>query len=77
MDWNRRNAAELSLVDFVNTYLIGLTLDEPPSAKGVEVLREMEQAITSHSNYAIALHRGAGKSAFCVSTAIYALVTGK
>lgn len=61
----------------MKTYLIGLTLDEPPSAKGEEVLNEMEQAITSHSNYAIALHRGAGKSAFCVSTAIYALVTGK
>lgn len=77
VDWTRRNNAEIGLVEFVKTYLIGLTLDEPPSAKGEEVLREMEQAIVAHSNYAIALHRGAGKSAFCVSTAIYALVTGK
>lgn len=42
VDWKRRRSAEIGLVEFVNTYLIGLTLDEPPSAKGEEVLREME-----------------------------------
>lgn len=36
----------------------------------------MQKAITSHSNYAIALHRGAGKTAFIISTSVYALFTG-
>lgn len=36
----------------------------------------MDKAIREHSNYAIALHRGAGKSAFCICAAVYALVTG-
>lgn len=34
IDWKRRISAEKSLIEFVNTYLIGLTLDEPPSLKG-------------------------------------------
>lgn len=63
-------------MEFTKTYLIGLALDEPPSLKGEEVLMQMDRAIREHSNYAIALHRGAGKSAFCICATIYALVTG-
>lgn len=76
INWERRHTAEKDLVTWVKTYLIGLTLDEPPSVKGEEVLRQMETAIKSHSNYAIALHRGAGKTAFIISTTVYALLTG-
>lgn len=39
IDWDRRNTAEKDLVEWTNTYLIGLTLDESPSEKGEEVLR--------------------------------------
>ena len=38
IDWKRRNAAEINLVEFTKTYLIGLALDEPPSKRGEEVL---------------------------------------
>lgn len=38
IDWGRRNAAEINLVEFTNRYLIGLALDEPPSKRGEEVL---------------------------------------
>lgn len=76
IDWGRRNAAEINLVEFTKTYLIGLALDEPPSQMGEQVLMQMDKALRQHSNYAIALHRGAGKSAFCICAAVYALVTG-
>lgn len=36
----------------------------------------MERAVKSHSNFAIALHRGAGKTAYIISTTVYALMTG-
>ena len=38
IDWNRRNAAEINLVEFTKRYLIGLALDEKPSTRGEEVL---------------------------------------
>lgn len=38
IDWNRRNGAEINLVEFTKKYLIGLALDEPPSKRGEEVL---------------------------------------
>ena len=56
--------------------MIGLTLEEPPPPLGVKVLKEMEHAITSHSNYGIAVPRGSGKSAYTITTAAYALATG-
>lgn len=77
VNWDRRKRAEAGgIVEWTNTYMIGLTLEEPPPPLGEKILRQMEGAITSHSNYAIALHRGAGKSAYTITTAIYALVTG-
>lgn len=77
INWERRNAAEKGgLVEWTKTYLISLTLDTPPSPIGEEVLSQMAKAITSHSNFGIALHRGAGKTAFVISTAVYALLTG-
>lgn len=33
IDWNRRNAAEKSLVSFVETYLMGMLFEVPPSPK--------------------------------------------
>lgn len=38
IDWNRRREAEKSLVNFVKTYMIGLTLEEPPPPLGEVVL---------------------------------------
>ena len=53
IDWERRKAAERSLVKWVDTYCIGLMLDDPPPEKGRQVLAEMWNAIRSHSNYCI------------------------
>ena len=76
IDWNRRSAAEKDIVTWVKTYLMGLTLEDPPPPKGEEVLRQMGRAITAHEQYAIAMGRGSGKTAYCISTAVYALFTG-
>lgn len=77
VDWDRRNRAEQGgLVEWTKTYMIGLTLDDAPPPLGEEILKKMENAITAHSNFAIAMGRGAGKSAYSITTSIYALVTG-
>lgn len=46
IDWDRRNKASKSLVDFISTYFIGLMVDSPPSEKFVEALLEMEFALS-------------------------------
>lgn len=38
IDWQRRKAAEQSLVKWVQAYCVPLLLQDPPSAKGNEVL---------------------------------------
>lgn len=76
IDRKRRNEAEKSLVKWVNTYCLGLVLDDPPPTKGEEVLGRMEQAITAHSNFMVCLHRGAGKSCYTICTTLYAIATG-
>ena len=58
IDTERKAAAEADIVKWVNTYMIGLLLDEPPPPKGETVLREMWQAITQHGNYLICMPRG-------------------
>lgn len=40
VDWDRRNRAEKGgLVEWTNTYMIGLTLEEPPPPLGEKILR--------------------------------------
>jgi len=46
INWDRRNKASKSLVDFINTYFVGLMVDTPPSEKFVEALGEMEFALS-------------------------------
>lgn len=36
----------------------------------------MEKSITSHSNFMVCLHRGAGKSCYTICTTLYAIATG-
>lgn len=77
VDWNRRDKAERGgIVEWTNTYMLGLTLEDPPPPLGQKILKEMEHAITAHSNYAIAMARGSGKSAYTITTAVYALALG-
>lgn len=78
IDWNRRSRAETSLGEWVKTYMCdGLALNEEPSERGYEVLKDMENAITSHKNFMICMGRGFGKSSYCICAALYALATGK
>ena len=46
IDWKRREKASRSLIDFIKTYCIGLMVDDSPSPKFVEALREMEAALS-------------------------------
>ena len=64
IDWKRRTQAEKSLAEWVRTYCFGLLLNDAPPDKGVEVLAEMERALTAHSNYLICMPRGSGKPSY-------------
>ena len=76
IDWKRRNEAEKSLVAWVDTYCVGVMLDDPPPERGREVLQEMESAVTGHSNYCILMARGSGKSSYVECATLYALAKG-
>lgn len=76
IDWKRRAEAEKSFPLWVNTYMVPLMLNDPPPAKGVQVLEEMEKAVTSHANYLLCLPRGTGKSSWAECLALYCLATG-
>lgn len=45
INWERRNKASKTLVDFIITYFVGLMIDNQPSEKFVEALGEMEFAL--------------------------------
>lgn len=76
IDWKRRRRAEKSISAWVETYCVGLLLDDTPPAKGVVVLEQMASALTSHRNYMICMPRGAGKSSYVECTSLYALALG-
>lgn len=76
INWDRRKAAEKDINAWVRTYCIPLLIDDAPPKKGVEVLKEMREAITSHSNYMICMPRGSGKSSYVECITLYALATG-
>ena len=62
VDWERRNRACKSFVDFTNTYMVGLMLEEPPSEKMVEVMQTMEYCLNESRPTQLLLGRGSGKS---------------
>ena len=45
INWQRRNKASASLLDFIKTYCLGLMVDSSPSPKFCDALREMENAL--------------------------------
>lgn len=45
IDWQRRKFAKKSLVNFVNTYLMGTLFEESPSQHMEEVMRSMELSL--------------------------------
>lgn len=77
INWQRRNDAEKDIVKWVNTYGLGLLLEDAPPPKGEEVLRHMDNVSTSHKWYQILMGRGNGKSSYSIITTLFALATGK
>lgn len=77
INWERRNQAEGDIVLWVNTYCVGVLLDEAPPPKGEEILREMCCAITDSRPYMVLQSRGSGKTSYVECVIMYALSTGK
>ena len=46
IDWARREEASKSFISFIDTYCIGLMIDDKPSQKFIEALKEMETALS-------------------------------
>ena len=76
IDWDRRNKARASLVDFINTYLVGSLFTFPPEGKMCEALSEMEASLTSARPYNIELPRGSGKTTAAEAMCLYLLSYG-
>ena len=51
-------------------------LDDAPPPKGQDVLKQMADAMTAHSNYLICMSRGSGKSSYIECVTLQALATG-
>ena len=61
---------------WVNTYCVGVFLDDPPPPRGEEILCEMGRAIIDSRPYMILQARGSGKTSYLESIIMYALSTG-
>ena len=77
IDWNRREEASKSLVKFIQTYCIGLMVDDAPSEMFIKALNEMEFALSQSRPYNIELPRGQGKTSAVEMAVLYLLATGK
>ena len=77
IDTKRRHKAEKSLHDWVNTYCVGLLIDDPPPEKGCQILDEMERALDDSRPYMIMMGRGNGKTSLTECAAVYSMATGK
>lgn len=77
INWERRNKASKTLVDFITAYFVGLMIDNPPSEKFVEALGEMEFALQQSRPYNIELPRGTGKTSAVEMAVLWLLATGK
>lgn len=77
IDWNRRNEAEKTLSKWVETYCLGILLDDMPPPRGIEVLDEMDRALADARPYMIMMSRGSGKTCYMEAAACYAMATGK
>ena len=64
VNWRRRRRAEKSLTAWVNTYCLGLLLEDSPPLLGEKVLEQMQGALTSRQNYCILMGRGSGKKSY-------------
>jgi len=65
------------LSKWVETYCLGILIDELPPPHGIEVLDEMDRALADARPYMIMMSRGSGKTCYMEAAACYAMATGK
>ena len=61
----------------MRTYCLGILLDDPPPAKGEQILQEMQRAISDSRPYQIQMGRGGGKTSYLECATVYAIATGR
>lgn len=76
IEWERRNKARESLVEFIRTYLVGSLFSFPPEGMMCQALEEMEHSLTSARPYNIELPRGSGKTTAAEAMCLYLLAYG-
>ena len=77
INWERRKEAESDIVKWVNTYCIGVFLDDPPPPKGEEILREMYRATVDSRPYLLLQARGSGKTSYVECIVSFLIATGR
>lgn len=76
--WTRRHAAETDVETFINTYLVGLLMEDPPSPKFREMLRNMQTTILQNGQpLQLLVGRGAGKTTAALALACWLLFTAQ
>lgn len=58
IDWARRKKGSSSFLDFINTYCVGIMLDEPPTGKMIDVINQMEKLVSVVTPTQIEMPRG-------------------
>ena len=77
INWERRNKASQSLLDFIQTYMISLMIDFPPSENMKNAIRQMDSALNDIRPYNIELPRGEGKTSISEMALLYEVSTGR
>lgn len=76
INWERRNFAEQSALNWFATYAVGVIADYPPAGHLPEALGEMENALTKSRAYQIIMARGHGKTTLAEAVGAKAIATG-
>ena len=76
IDRERRNKARGSLVEFINTYLVGSLFTFSPEGKMTEAVQAMEASLSSARPFNIELPRGSGKTTAAEAMCLYLLSYG-
>lgn len=76
IDWERREFAKKSLVNFIDTYLMDSLFDSPPSPNMEKAIDEMFRCLSDSRPYNIELPRGCGKTTVSEAMLLYLLVYG-
>ena len=76
VDKNRKQFAKQSVENFIQTYLMDILFEEPPSENFKLALKQMEKALLDSRPYNIELPRGSGKTTAAEAMLLYMLAFG-